>query len=91
MWCSAWSTIVEPSAKASATRSGSTAPVNGFGRQEISLAYCPSEIVPPSLTIRRPGVRNPPEETSRSTSATDRRSSKRPSSARGTASGRCSQ
>ena len=58
---------------------------------DVGRVVADSEIVPPSLTSRRPGVRRPPEETSRSTSATDRRSSKRPSSARGTASGRCSQ
>ena len=52
---------------------------------------CSRTTVAPAFTSRKPGVRIPVSVISRSTSRTERRSSKRPSSPRGTTSGFCSQ
>jgi hypothetical protein len=53
----------------------------------MSVAYSESGICVPALTRRNPGKRSPPEQISRSTSATVRRSAYRLSSLRETASG----
>src|SRR4029078_1901416 len=53
--------------------------------------YLATSSFAPAFASLKPGKRRPPEVRSRSTSATERRSSKRPCSPRGTTSGFCSQ
>jgi hypothetical protein len=50
-------------------------PLNGAGRHGMLFVYDEGSSFSPALTSRKPGVRSPPEQRSRSTSATDRRSS----------------